>query len=78
MNEPLQLLKNANQEANKQRIKLSTLVKCYTNLAQGFHTVLRLHDNLKWKEEHNELNFKDCKALVCKSNYEVLTRLGLI
>lgn len=72
MNEPLELLKKANQESNEQRIKLNTLTACFKNLAQGFHAVCKFND-----KEHDTVGWLECSHPVCKSNNEVLVRLKL-
>jgi len=64
----LEKLNKIHQEANESRIKLELLKNGYIGLAQAWH--LRLHD-------HKDDSFKTCDKLSCKTNRELLDKLGL-
>jgi len=74
MNESIELLTKANQEANETRIKLNTLRGCYMNVCQAFHEFGRILS----VQDHKSKNWKECEHSACKLNYEVLVRLGLV
>lgn len=67
-------LDRINAQSNQDRIKLETLRACFINTSQAFHSILYIHD----RKRHDCDSFMECSQAECKSNTEVLIKLGLL
>lgn len=64
------------READITRIKHGSLTRHYVILAEAFHAVSMIFLYGQFEYQHNSKSFKTCQSEVCKSNRDVIEKVG--